>query len=309
MTRRAILKMLLTFLMIWSPAPQSVWAQSGRSTNNGEKSALLNLIIHNTKSNEIGNFSKDQLALYDGGIEQEIDYLRADPTGARIIVLIDISQTLRTEKIQLQKSLETFIQALQQDDQMMIIGFNEQAEILVDFTSDNKTLNSGANQLKHEGYPKLYDALSATVEDAFRKQLGVNKRAIILISDGYDRDSKIKYENILAMLLNENIIVYGIQIPDRTFGAIRARNTGPKPTDALTNIVELTGGVLFKLDKLDELTIHAQEMINEIHNNWYTLAYLPKGVNFINSRRLLIVSPNADLKLRTKKLQPAQSHP
>lgn len=309
MTRRAILKMLLTLSITWSTTPQSAWAQSGRSTNNSEKSALLNLIIRNTKSKEISNLSKDQLALYDGGIEQEIDYLRADPTGARIIMLIDISQTLRVEKPQLQKSLETFIQALQQDDQMMIIGFNEQAEILVDFTSDNKILKNGANQLKHEGYPKLYDALSATVEDAFRKQLGVNKRAIILVSDGYDRDSKIKYEDILGTLLNENIIVYGIQIPDRTFGAIRPRNTGPKPSDALTNIVELTGGTLFKLDKLEELTTNAQELINEIHNNWYTLAYLPKGVNFINSRRLLIVSPNSELKLRTKKLQPAQSHP
>src|ERR1051326_4851369 len=91
-----------------------------------------------------------------------------------------------------------------------------------------------------------------------------------LISDGYDRDSKTKYEAILTTLLNENIVIYGFQVSDRTFGAIRAHDTGPKPVDALTGLVESTGGVIFKLDKAESIATNAKTLNDEVRDNWYT---------------------------------------
>jgi VWFA-related protein len=222
--------------------------------------------------------------------------------------MVDNSQTLRADTALLQKVSNAIIKELYEGDQMMIVDFNEQAELLVEFSDKVKALHEGVGKFRHAGFPKLYDAISATIEDAFRKQIGVNKRAIVLISDGYDRGSETKYDNVLATLLNENIVVYGFQIQDRTFGAIRARDTGPKPTDALTGLVDSTGGQLFKLEnKPEAMATAAKTIVDELRDNWYTLSYTPKGVNPINSRRLLITSSDDNIVIRTKKLHPAQA--
>lgn len=284
-------------------------AQSGRGGSGSERSATLNVIVHaQGGSDALRQLTTERLMLFDGGIPQQIEYFRLDPTGAKVVLLVDSSKTLRADKPLLQKVAKAFIGELYEDDQMMVIGFNEQAEILADFSGDLKTLQNSVNNFRNDGFPKLYDALAATVEDAFRKQLGVNKRAVVLLSDGYDRDSQTKYESILATLLNENIVIYAFQAPDRTFGAIRARDTGPKPADAITGLVESTGGLLFKLDNNEEaIKANAKTIVAELRDRWFTLSYTPKGVNPINARRLLITSPDEKVSLRTKKLHPAQS--
>src|ERR1051326_3482229 len=243
--KRLLITSLLSLLILFAGSFPllTTRAQSGRSGISSEKGSVLNVIVHSTNATadaEALNLNKDRLLLFDGGIQQEIDYFRADPTGSRVLMLVDSSQTLRGETALLQKAILAIIKELYEGDQMMIVDYSEQAEILVDFSDNVKELKTAAGKLPRKGFPKLYDALSATVEDAFRKQIGVNKRAIVLISDGYDRDSQIKYEAILNTLLNENIVIYAFQLPDRTFGAIRGRDAGPKPTDALRGLVEST---------------------------------------------------------------------
>jgi VWFA-related protein len=281
-------------------------AQSGRNSNNtGELATQLSVIVHNNSAEQI-NLNKDNLALFDGGIEQEIDYFRYDSTGARVIILADNSQSLRIDPALTQQIAQAIIKELKPEDRLMVIGYSEQAEVFSDFTNDAKTLVTATTQFRKQGLPKLYDALVASVGDGFHKQIGASKRAIILISDGYDKDSRIKYQEALSYLLNENVVVYAFQSPDRSYGAIRPKDTGPKPVDAITSLAESTGGLLFKIDRLDNIESNAKTVMKEIKENWFTLAYKPKGVNLVNTRRLVVTTASDKLTIRTKKLHPPQ---
>lgn len=305
--KRTIFLLWVTILILLSNTTQVSIAQSGRNSGSStERTAQLNVIVQSKSATQL-NLTKDNLALFDGGIQQDIEYFRYDPTGARIIILADSSQTLRTETAVIQKIAQTIIQELRTDDRAMIIDFSEQAEVLSDFTNDTKSLMNSTSKFQRQGLPRLYDALVASVEDGFRKQIGATKRAIVLISDGYDKDSKTKFEEAQATLLNENIIVYAFESPDRTYGAIRPKGTGPKPIDAISALSESTGGLLFKIDKLEVAEANAKALVKELKENWFTLSYIPKGVNLINSRRLLITTPDNTLTVRTKKNHPPQS--
>jgi VWFA-related protein len=307
MKRVGFLLWLIILVFFMSNTVKVSIAQSGRNSGSStERTAQLNVIVH-SKTNSQLNLNKDSLALFDAGIQQDIEYLRYDPTGARIIVLVDNSQTLRAETALVQKIAQTVLQELQQDDRAMVIGFSEQAEVFAEFTNDTKLLVSSISKFHKQGLPKLYDALVASVEDGFRKQLGSTKRAIVLISDGYDKDSKTKFEEAQAALLNENIIVYAFEAPDRTYGAIRPKGTGPKPIDAISALSESTGGLLFKIDRLDTVEANAKALVKELKENWFTLSYIPKGVNLVNTRRLLITTPDDKLEVRTKKIHPPQN--
>lgn len=282
-------------------------SQSGNRPTARESSLSLNAIIHSSESKEaLSRLTTEKLMLFDGGIQQQIEYLRPDRSAAKIVILVDNSQTLRTEPAKLKKIVKEFCNELYEGDEVMIIGFNESAEILQDFTGDLKRLHAATEKFQRKGLPKLYDAIAATVEDAFRKQIGTSKHVIVLLSDGYDRDSQFKFEQVMDLLLTENILLYSFQIPDRTYGGIRSREAGPKPTDAITKLTENTGGVLFKLEELPEIEEAVKQIAEEIKGNWFRISYTPQGISTTNARRILLTSGDDKLTLRTKKVHPAQ---
>ena len=303
---KRIVLILWILLLLFSNSVRIGIAQSGRNTNNASDIPVqLSVIVHNKTEEQI-NLNRDNLALFDGGIEQEIEYFRYDSTGARVIILVDNSQTLRTDPGLIQQIAQAVVEELKPEDRVMVIGYSEQAEVFSDFTNNIEALTKATMQFRREGVPKLYDALVASAGDGFRKQVGASKRAIVLISDGYDKNSRIKYEEALSFLLNENIVVYAFQSPDRSYGAIRSKGTGPKPADAIASLAESTGGLLFKVDRPEIMVANAKALMTELKENWFTLAYKPKGVNLVNTRRLLLTTPSDKLIVRTKKLHPPQ---
>ena len=75
---------------------------------------------------------------------------------------------------------------------------------------------------RKKGNPYLFDALNATVSEILLPLMpGTRKTAVVLIGDGLDRGSKTTFDKILSELQNQNIVVYSLQLPDRTGGAYR----------------------------------------------------------------------------------------
>jgi len=287
---------ILYLLCLSSIVP--VLGQSGRRALEREN-LILNVITEGGKST--AELTKDKLTLFDGGIQQEIQSFMPDPTASRIVILVDNSVNLAAEVEKLEKAASAFLGELYEGDEVMVIGYDENAEIIEDFTGDLAKLQAAMKKFRKRGLPRFYDALQATVEEAMRKEIGIDKRIIILISDGYDRKSTTKFETALATLQSENVVVYALQIKDRTFGA--PNRTGPKPPDALAKLAEGTGGRVYKIEEAERA---AKEISHELRSNWYKLTYKPTGVNPINARRLLITCVEDKVVLRTKALQPGK---
>src|SRR5262245_60077142 len=95
--KRILLIGILSLLILAAGAassPSIDAAQSGRNTSNSEKSSVLNVIVHAGGDIQL---DKESFMLFDGGIQQQIDYFRADQTGARLVLLVDGTQNLRAE--------------------------------------------------------------------------------------------------------------------------------------------------------------------------------------------------------------------
>jgi VWFA-related protein len=244
--------------------------------------------------------TKDVFDLYDSGVHQEVDSFSRMDSGSRIVLMIDSSQNLKIETAALSKAVTAIINELYEDDEMMVVGFNESAEIIEDMTPDLKKLQASPTKLARKGFPNLYDALIA-VSDALSHQAktGMEKRAIILISDGYDSESKTKFDDAIATLQEENIVVFAIQTPDRTRGALLRDK--PKPPAALEKLTVGTGGAIFSAAKIEEA---AKAISDDLRKNWYRLVYTPSGINTINLRRFLLISHDDKIQLRTKGSHP-----
>jgi hypothetical protein len=127
---------------------------------------------------------------------------------------------------------------------------------------------------------------------------GTRKTAIVVISDGLDRGSTMKYDKVLNELQQQNIVVYSLQIRDRTGGAYRRDQ--PKATAVVTQIAEETGGLVFPFE---DASTAAKTICDELRKNRYLLSYTPADASSYDARKLLLVGDEG-ITLRTKAAQP-----
>jgi VWFA-related protein len=292
--------LLLSGLLVLPTVVSS--GQSGNAAPSGRRIATLNVIVHAPEGRLV---TRDDFDLYDAGVSQEIESFTKLDTGSRIVLVADNSASLKVEPALLEKAIKDIVNELYQDDQMMVVGYNESAEIVEDMTGDLAKLQAAAAKMIRKGSPNLYDALLA-VADSIAKQasLGIEKRAIILISDGYDYESKTKFGEALRAIQDENIVLYALEAPDRTRGALQRDK--PKPPAALQQLTDGTGGSIFPFDKSSEA---AKAIADDLRKNWYKLVYTPSGFNTVSLRRLLIIPHDPKIGLRTKSSHPPRYRP
>lgn len=269
-------------------------AQAGRrpiTTN--QAGVLINVVAKREDNKQI---TGKQLAVYDNGVEQTIRNFTPDPSPAKIVLLVDNSLTLRADIDKLEQAAREFAYEIYEGDKLLIVGYDEQAEIVADWTDDAKSIESSLKLFRKKGQPHLFDAASAVIEQALRAAPG-QKKVIIVISDGLDRGSKTTFESILAELQKLDITVYAVQAQDRTRGAIR--RDVPKPKQVIDKLVEGTGGAIFSID---EPAVAAKAICDELRKNRYVISYAPSSAPFGEARNLLVVGDEG-ITVRAKTMQ------
>jgi VWFA-related protein len=182
---------------------------------------------------------------------------------------------------------------------LLIVGYDDQAEIVADWTDDAKQIEKSLASFRKKGDPHLFDALSAVTQEALLPFKAFNqKRIVVVISDGLDRGSKTKFDRILAELQAQDITVYAVQAPDRTGGALRRDQ--PKPVKVIEKLAEGTGGRVFSITDAKEA---AKAICDELRKNRYILSYSPSNVPYGDPRRLLVLA-DTGINVRAKTLQP-----
>lgn len=308
MTWRVIVAALLSVLAI--PAGfRAHGLQAGRKAPGDGSGGLatLNVIVEAT-ANRVVDPQKspdpranERAELYDAGILQQIEYFRPDYSPARIVFLIDNSETLRATTDQRREAVVQLSNQLYQSDQAMIVAFDQHSDVIEEFTSDKNKLKSLTEKLGKGTAPRLLDAIQATMNDALRLEVGISKRVVFLLSDGYDGDSGTPFQVVLRNLQRDNIILYAIKFDDRTRGAPRRKAL--KPEETLNRLTSGTGG---RIVEAKQLANSARGIMREIAEQWYQLTYRPAGINPLIARRLLLIANDRQFKLRTKSEQPPE---
>jgi Ca-activated chloride channel family protein len=274
----------------------SILAQSGNRPNANAATGVMVGVVARREDQKTTPITSKEVSVYDNGIEQSIRNFTPDPSPARIVLLVDNSLSIRADVDKLEQAAREFAYEIYEGDKLLIVGYDEQAEIVSDWTDDAKSIEKSLKLFRKKGQPHLFDAIRAVVEGALRPVQG-QKRIIIVISDGLDRGSKATFEETLAELQSENIMVYAVQAVDRTRGAIR--RDVPKPRVVIDKLAEGTGGQIFSID---EPQVAAKAICDELRQNRYVLSYVPSNAPFGQARSLLVLG-NQGITVRSKSMQ------
>lgn len=216
----------------------------------------------------------------------------------RVGLLIDASNSVRDRfRFEQEAAIEFLNQIVHYNrDLAFVLGFDTVPEVTQDFTSDTGKLSRGVSMLKPGGGTALYDAVFYASRDKLLKHPDKTavRRAIILLSDGEDNQSRVTRDEAIEMAQRAEVVVYAI--------STNVSGLELKGDKVLQFIAEATGGRVFFPFKIQDVADAFSEIQDELRSQ-YALAYRPPDFQMDGRYRSIeiIAQSNKKLKVRARK--------
>ena len=228
-----------------------------------------------TVSDKRGRFITDltesDFDILDTKKKQEIiEFAAESELPLRLAIVIDTSNSIRDRfRFQQEAALE-FLRATMRlaRDKAIVVGFDMLPNLAADLTDDMQKLERAVRDLRPGGGTSLYDAIAFAARDKLSQDQPRHKfrRAIVLLSDGDDNNSKYTRDQALEMAHKADVVIYTIST-----NISRTETNGDK---VLKYYAQETGGLAFFPFKVEDLSQSFENIANEMRHQ-YSILFRP----------------------------------
>jgi VWFA-related protein len=220
--------------------------------------------------------SSSDFVVRENGMAREI--LRVSPAtdSLTVAVLIDNSQEIRSDLIDLRQGLRGFVNEMDRRHEISLIGFGGPPTVLVDYTRDLKRLETGISRLIARPGTGSY-LLSAIIDTSrtLRKRRELRRVIVVITSQGPEF-SEISYQTVLEYVRDSGAPIHSFVL----------RRDGVSPTDAAAQEVELalavgtrmTGGRHEELLTAMSMTSRFTSLAGELNNQYEVVYARPRAL-------------------------------
>ncbi len=188
----------------------------------------------------------------------------------RVGLVIDASSSIRSRfQFEQQSATEFLLQVLKaRSDRAFVMGFDVTPTITADWTNDQDALETGVNKLSPGGGTALFDAVYTACRNKMLTERGPEpvRKAIILISDGDDNQSRVYLPEAIKECERAETIIYAIST-----NWTPSRGAGDK---VLAQLAEETGGEVFWPPSVQDMATSFKNIQEELRSQ-YALVYTP----------------------------------
>jgi VWFA-related protein len=271
--------------------------------------AVVNVyaVVREKNGHLIPDLSKDDFILEEDSKPQTIRYFtRETDTPLTMGILVDTSPS-QGRVLEVEKSeAEAFLrEVMRPKDLTFVLHFDVDVELLQDFTADLHRLDRAIDETEINGggvrpmpgtYPSgdaggathLYDAVYLASRELLANQVG--RKVLIMLTDGEDQGSKVKISAALEAAQKSDVIIYSIDISDRSFYYRRGMGYGGE--SVLHKFADETGGRVIEAKNSKETSDAFQQIANELRTQ-YLLGYTPTNTKLDGTFRKI------DVKVRS----------
>ncbi|CAN5779322.1 hypothetical protein BH20ACI3_BH20ACI3_15580 [soil metagenome] len=235
----------------------------------------LTVTVTDTYGRYVSGLSQKAFTILDEKKPQEITFFSDDDSPVSVGVLFDVSGSMSGEKIKnAREALSKFIQTSHNSDEYFLIAFNSRAQLLLDRTRDGNAVLDKLTFVQTKNNTALYDACYLGVE---KVQRGLHpKRALLLISDGQDNNSRYTFNELRRLLKESDVVLYGVGILS---GGDAGSALGMEGQGILDELANVSGGKAFFPRSALEMDDIFEQIALELRHQ-YSIGYKPS--NFSN---------------------------
>lgn len=292
------------------------------STNNKEDDGVLRieskLVTVNANALQrsgrpLTDLRKENFHLYEDRVEQEIVHFQSTESPFNMILLIDLSGSLKEKLDLIRRAALRFVRAARPTDKVAIVTFSSKIRIACNLTSNREELRRGIENIREpEGGTNFYDAMESVLNKIVSQVPG-ERNAIVVMSDGVDNmlpgipgeGSKISFNAMSEHIQEADTLVFPIfidteqelvdelgQSVTRAYAIARSQ---------LKELADATGGGIYYAQQVTDLE-GCYEAVAADLRTIYSLGYYPSNSEHDNTfRRIQVKVDRDDAQVRARR--------
>lgn len=229
--------------------------------------------VTDKKGRFVTDLSRNDFEVFENKKRQEITEFTAETDlPLRLAILIDTSNSIRDRFRFQQEAAVNFInEVMRPQDKAIVVSFDTSTELVSDMTGDTHQLEDAIRNLRPGGGTSLYDAIYFSCRDKLMLDQPLYKfrRAMVVISDGDDNESRHSRDQALEMAQRADTAIYSIST-----NISHIETEGDK---VMRYFAQQTGGAMFTPFEARDLNQSFENIANELRHQ-YNLFYRPDPV-------------------------------
>ena len=227
--------------------------------------------VSDKKGRFVTDLAKDDFQVFEAKKPQEIiEFAAETDLPLRLAILIDTSNSIRDRFRFQQEAATAFIDntVRPRQDKALVVSFDTAAELVTDLTDNVPVLEKAVASLRPGGGTSLYDAIFFAARDKLMQDQPLYKfrRAMVILSDGEDNESRHTRDQALEMAQKADVTIYTIST-----NISRVQTDGDK---VMKYFAAETGGQAFFPFQASDLNQSFENISNELRHQ-YNVFYRP----------------------------------
>lgn len=206
--------------------------------------------------------------IYEGSTKQQIRHFSSEDAPVSLGVIFDMSGSMGNKIEKAREAVVEFFRTANPADEFFLIAFNDKPDMISDFTTSIEDIQSKLVFTSPQGRTALLDSIYLGLNKMHQAQM--QKKALLIISDGGDNHSRYTENEIRSIVKEADVQIYAIGIFDSS-PATPEEQMGPSMLSELTDV---TGGRTYTIDNPNDLADVATKIGIELRNQ-YVLGYRP----------------------------------
>jgi VWFA-related protein len=227
-------------------------------------SIVVDAAVYDDAGHAISTLEQPAFGVRENEEPQKIDLFAREGLPSTVVLLVDSSQSMARRLSAVQQAAHFFAENLGKRDKVIVAPFNHRVGAITGPTDDVATTTEAIKSIKAGGGTAILNAIDqmATLLHGIE-----GRRAIILITDGFDENSTIDVQTAVQKAQAEQVTVYSVAVGGISGVSLHGEATFRKLTDG-------TGGrAFFPWRDIDLLGV-VREIVND-ENSRYLITYTP----------------------------------
>lgn len=206
----------------------------------------LDVSVADSGNRPIFDIPKERFSVLEDGVPQRLDFFTKEQAPVSIALVIDTSGSMRSNLETVIAATKNFVAAKKSTDEIAVIGFKGEAELLQDFTKDEGDIDDALDGLIVGGETYLLDAVQVA-GDYVQKEGRNRRKALVIISDGVEKGSYYTLDQVAEHLRKLDVRLYLIGFTDEldTTRSLFRKSQKTQATALVNRLAADTGGRAF----------------------------------------------------------------
>ena len=252
----------------FTPTTGSPGANESHAISVTSELVVLPVNVTDTNGNFVSGLTENDFHVYEEKRLQDLALFQREDAPVSVGLIVDHSGSMELKLPNVITAISAFAHYGNPHDEMFVVYFIDNAMVEPldgkPFTNNPVELEKAVEAVSAHGRTALYDAVA---EGLNHLQLGhLQRKALIVISDGGDNASHSKRSDILALARQSQVTIYSVVLEDEF-----TKEQDPK---VLRQLSEDTGGVAF-FPKSQQSVVDSSAQIATDLRDQYVLGFVP----------------------------------